>query len=360
MDALLSKRIELLDNVFKTWLEPGNKELSEAIEATVEEKLFSLSDIKHRLRTLKSSLSLENLTEWSLRAHCNPVAANNKKIVCLHAGNLPMVGLNDFLAVILTGGHYLGKLSSKDPYLLPTLLNKAVEMGVSNPIRFSTDLASFTPVQADAVLFAGSETSVPLIDQALRKLQMIDSGTPLLVRTSHFSLAWIHDAGSSTFESLTEAVFRYGGKGCRSVAIVVAPFSLHSMGCTFTDYVEQFWTYHPQHEKPPASLRHRFAYNKAVGIQQAWLDDFLIEESVEHPEENFILYWVEGGEREVKEILQKFGDGLQSIYSTGEFVGKRVGPRVIEPLRDAQNPPLWWKPDGIDTIAWIQDSVTGK
>lgn len=357
MNAQLSKRIQLLDRTVKSWLQPDNKELSKAIEATVDESLFGIDDIKHRILTLKSTLSEKNFSIWANRAGCKPNAASRKNLMCLNAGNLPMVGINDFLAIVLTGGNYIGKLSRKDPYLLPTLFTKAMETGVIDEIQYNTDLNSMDPVQADAVLFAGSQKSAYAVQQKLKKLQFTDSETPHLIRTAHYSIAWIHDAKPATFEPLSEAVLRYGGKGCRSVAIVIAPYSLKSNVCTFTDYVEQFWLYNPQHEKPPVSLQHRFAHNKAVGISQSWLDDFLIEETVEHPEENFILYWVEGGKKEVEEIIQKYGSGLQSIYSTGEYIGMRVGEKRIEPLDEAQDPPIWWQPDGVDTISWIQGAV---
>ena len=358
MDAQLGKRIQLLDCAIKSWLQPDNKELSRAIEATVDEGHFSFSDVKHRILSLKTSLTEKNITKWALRSNCFPDAATNKKILCLHAGNLPLVGINDFLAIVLTGGDYFGKLSGKDPYLLPTLINKSVDLGVIEDTHVNTDLTAFETVQADAVLFAGSKRSVPEVQRKLRELRITDTDTPQLIRTAHYSIAWIHDADSSTFEPLAEAVLRYGGKGCRSVAIVIAPYSLKSNVCTFTDYIEQFWLHNPQHDKPPASLLHRFAHNKAVGINQSWLDDFLIEETIEHPEENFILYWVEGGKTEIEEIIQKYGQGLQSIYSTGEYIGEKIGDQLIEPLEEAQNPPVWWQPDGVDTISWIQEAVT--
>lgn len=350
-------RTELVSTAIERWLRPDNRDLKLAIESTVDEELFSLSDIKHRILSLKKSLNRGDLIKWAVKSGCNPHAAEKKKILCLHAGNLPLVGIQDLLAIMLTGGTYIGKLSKKDPYLLPSFLKVAEEMGITDSIQTATELDTLKSVKADAVLYAGSEKSVPAVTKKLRELDIADNHTPSLIRTAHYSVAWIHDSEPKTFKDLTEAVFRYGGKGCRSVAIVVSPYSLKSNVCTFTDYVENFWLYNPQHEKPPDSLIHRFAMNKAVGIDQSWLDDFLIEETLEHPEENFILYWVKGGEPELREIIQKYNNGLQSIYSTGSYIGKSIGNFTVEPLSDAQTPPVWWKPDGIDPIGWIQSEV---
>ena len=111
-------------------------------------------------------------------------------------------------------------------------------------------------------------------------------------------------------QQLTEAVFRYGGMGCRSVKIVIAPVSLESIKCEFTDYIESFWLKNPQHKKPPASLFYRFACNKGVGIEQSWLDDFLIEETEKKPEHDFVLHWIEGGPEKLKEVVTRLQPGF--------------------------------------------------
>lgn len=357
MNAKQIKHIRRISGAIEHWLRPDNRDLKLAIEATVDEGLFSFSDLKHRILSLKSTLTVENLLEWARRSNCNPESARSKNILCLHAGNIPLVGIQDLLAVLLTGGRYIGKLSKKDPYLLPSLLMILDEQGLAEQYISNTKLERLKACKADAVLFAGSEKSVPVVLNKLNELNIANERIPALIRTAHFSVAWIHDTEPDTFEDLAEAVFRYGGKGCRSVAIVIFPFSLNSHVCTFTDYIEKFWLHNPQHDKPPESLKHRFALNKAVGIDQSWLDDFLIEESIEHPEDNFILYWVKGGENELKEIIQKYGTGLQSIYSTGSTVGQTYGGYTVEPLSDAQHPPVWWKPDSVEPISWIQSEV---
>lgn len=279
----------------------------------------------------------------------------DKTVLCLHAGNLPMVGIQDLLAVMLTGGRYVGKLSKKDPYLIESLLDKLLEHGIGKDSVHETNIENLTGISADAVLFSGSESSIQAVEKKLLDQEIINTDSPFLIRTAHFSVAWIHDQSPKTMESLFNAVLRYAGKGCRSVAMVVAPFSFTSNPCNFTDYVESFWVKNPQIDKPPKSLHHRYAMNKAIGISQIWLDDFLIEEDLKKPDENFVLQWIEGGEDELKDIISMYKSGIQSIYSTGTYIGKEIGDHALEPLKEAQNPPVWWRPDGIDTIEWIQN-----
>tara|TARA_R100001143_G_scaffold63591_1_gene72982 strand:+ start:5620 stop:6438 length:819 start_codon:yes stop_codon:yes gene_type:complete len=266
-----------------------------------------------------------------------------------------MVGIQDLLAVMMTGGRYVGKLSKKDPYLLESLLSKLNEHGISEGSVQNTDLMNLRGMEIDTVLFSGSENSVQAVKNKLRTLDLIHSDTPMLMRTAHFSIAWIHDQHPDTMKQLINGALRYAGKGCRSVAMVVAPFNFTSNSCNFTDYVESFWIKNPQMDKPPESLYHRYAMNKAVGISQIWLDDFLIEEDLKKPDENFVLQWINGGEDELIDIISMYNDSLQSIYSTGTTIGKKIGDREIEPLEEAQNPPIWWRPDSIDTIEWLQN-----
>ena len=177
------------------------------------------------------------------------------------------------------------------------------------------------------------------------------------MQTQNFFIALIEDNDSPTMEDLTEAVFRYGGTGCRSVAIVVAPFHLDDEQCEYTDYVESFWLKNPQHKKPEKSLFYRYAYNRALEIPQAWLNDFLIEENISNPKEKFLLFWVKGDFNTLTELVSMYRDGLQSVYSTSNHIGKEVGGFRVEPLSQAQAPPIWWKPDQIDTIEWLQKKV---
>ncbi|MDX1642157.1 MAG: acyl-CoA reductase, partial [Balneolaceae bacterium] len=250
----MNQHINTISKAIDEWLQPDNQDLKKAIDRTVDENLFSFQDIKHQILVLKSSLQKKNLEIWSERSRLEFNRLKQKKILCLHAGNLPLVGIQDLLATVLTGGNYFGKISKKDPYLLPSLLKKFTEYDLIGGNQWSRDLQDFSNQEMDAVLFAGSESSSQEVKSSLKSLKMIRNQTPTLMRTAHFSIAYIEDKKPQTLEDLTEAVFRYGGTGCRSVAIVVAPFHLNDEKCGYTDYVESFWLKNPQHKKPDESL----------------------------------------------------------------------------------------------------------
>lgn len=350
MDKELKNRIELISGAIHDWLHPKNYILKEAIDRTVNEGLFSFPDIKHQILTLKKTTRRPELLEWAKNAGLIELK-QSKKILCLHAGNLPLVGLQDVLSVLISGAQYSGKTSRKDPYLLPTLLSIFEKKGLVKSGSWSTDLKSLPSKLHDGVLFSGSGESVEKVFPRLISYGLVENGTPALVRTAHFSIAYIEDDAPETMRNLAEAAFRYGGMGCRSVAIVVAPFDLHSKKCHFTDYFEEFLLKNPQHLKAPPSLYNRYAYNKAIGIKQAWLDNFLIEETELKPEEPFILHWVKGDKKTVSQLEEKYREGLQTVYVSDPRC--KINRVETELLAEAQSPPIYWKPDGFDSLNWL-------
>lgn len=353
------KIVEQLTETINQWLQPDNNILKRAIDQTVSENLFSIEDVKHQIRHFKKNLTSSEILLWVEKSGLIANSLSGKKVLCLHAGNLPLVGLQDLLAVILTGAGYVGKISKKDPHLLPSFIDCCRLNGLLKDSQWNTDLRSLRGAKADCVLFTGSEDTSKKVDDSLKKFELAKPSVSKLVRTAHFSIAYITNNRPETMEDLTEAVLRYGGTGCRSVSLVVAPFHLNSQKCEFTDYVESFWLKNPQHQKPSAGLFHRYAANKALGIQQAWLDDFLIEESLEYPDQPFILHWVKGGLEEVKLILDHYSDGLQSVYTNDASSEHPNGTKMkFENLSQSQTPPIWWKPDNVDTITWLQENIS--
>lgn len=339
--------IQKVSQATKSWLQPDNLSLKKAIDKTVEEGLFSFEDIKFQVRTLKQKVDSGQVEEWAKRVNLSEEKNSiSQKVLCLHAGNLPLVGFQDALGTILSGANYYGKLSKKDPYLLSSFLKVVDEADLDNQIQYSTELDDFKDLQADKVLFAGSEESVAPVKEKLFKLKAVDDDTEFVIRTAKFSIAYLDNEDSDTLRDMIEAVFRYGGKGCRSVAVIVSPYSLSKVKCHFTDYVEEFWLNNPQLKKPKENLAYQFAFNKAIERDQAWLDDFLVQETDDFPDQEFVLNWVQGDHQKLKELYQQFGSAVQSIYRTGE----NIDGIKTEFLSQAQTPDLWWEPDGIGIV----------
>ena len=349
-------RIETLAKVSEQWLTDDNKHVLRAVQNTVYEGYFSFPDVQYALKVLKESFTKQALEQWVERSGITDENdARGKNVLCLHAGNLPLVGFQNALAVLLSGARYSGKISRKDPYLLPTFLNevKKTELWGGIDVQWTHQLDDFEGMPHDAVLFAGSEQSVPDVRAAIDRYNLTKKEVRYLIRTAHFSMAYIDNISPEIIEELTEAILRYGGKGCRSVAVVVSPCSLNDIKDELTDAITAFWEEYPQHAKPTSKLRQRFAYNKGVERPQLWLKNYLLQQNGLELDQDFICYWVEGDEKKVTELSDTFGGRLQSVYKTKSGIQIPGESNRVEFLADAQRPPIFWKPDGTDSLKWL-------
>lgn len=348
--------VEIAEQV-QTWLNSSSG-LTRAVEKTVQANLFSRQDIQFQLDVLRQTVTPEALTTWAERSGLQPGHLSRRRALCLHAGNLPLVGIQDLLVCLLTGISYTGKVSRKDPWLLPSLLNDLHSRLPDLNLTWSTDLEDLEGTRADVVLFSGSDRSIPGVEELIRELSLAKTGARRLIRTAKYSMACIDSDDPYSLSMLAESVFRYGGQGCRSVAIVVAPFDLDEIKCEFTDYIETFWLNQPQHKKPEPSLFYRYAYNRAVEHPQAWLDDFLIEQTRRKPDHDHLLTWIHDTPDIVPELEEWLGPELQSIYVPYRQLRIPGLQREVEYLSEAQKPPIDWQPDGVDPVEWLLANIS--
>ncbi|MAO65955.1 MAG: hypothetical protein CL666_13255 [Balneola sp.] len=350
-----AKSVIKITQTLKNWLEPNNQALQEAIEKTVSEGLFSKQDIQHQLSVLRGNVENGEIQKWANRAGLTDQKnAKGKKVLCLHAGNLPLVGFQTALGVILSGADYYGKLSRKDPYLLGSFLREIEQIGIEQEIQYTTDLHDFQNLNADHIVFAGSEASVPQVEQEVKKLGAAKEKAEYLIRTAKFSIAYLEDWNEEVKNDLVESMLRYGGKGCRSVAVVVATFTLDEVKEELSSAIQKFWKDNPQQQKPAPELKYQFAYNEGIQRNQLWLEDFLIQETDELPETDFTVNCVKGDEAKVRELKAQFGTKVQSVYTTET----EISGLETEELAKAQSPPLWWKPDGVDVVEDISSTIS--
>lgn len=299
----MNKHIGRITESAKKWLDPENPHLQEAVNNTVSEGLFSEQDVHHQLNVIRGNIENGDMQEWVNRAglddHQN---ARGNKVLCLHAGNLPLVGFQTALGVILSGADYYGKISRKDPYLLRSFLDEVKRASPEQNISYSTDLNSFKELKADKVVFAGSEESVSNVKTEIKRLKAAGPDANYIIRTAKFSMAYLSDWNAEIKSELAEAMLRYGGKGCRSVAVVVAPFGLGEIREELKQAINSFWKKNPQHQKPTPDLRYQYAYNEGIQRDQIWLDNFLIQETEELPETDLTVNWVKGDKEKVRDL----------------------------------------------------------
>ncbi|WP_445664806.1 acyl-CoA reductase [Fodinibius sp. AD559] len=352
----IQKRIDTLIEAAENWLWDDNIYLKDAINRTVRESYFSFEDVNYAIEAIKESISKSAIEEWAAQAELNDERnASPQNVLCLHAGNLPLVGFQDAFATLLSGARYTGKVSRKDPYLLPTFLNevKKTDLWSDRDVQWTHRLDDFEGMPHDTIIFAGSESSVPGVKNSIQKLDLAKPDARFLIRTAHFSMAYLDRKDEQILQALTEAIFRYDGKGCRSVAIVVSPFSLTKLKAGITNQAKSFWLENPQHEYPSPRLKQQFAYNEAVERPQLWLEYFLLQEGGLELDQNFVCYWVQGDESKLEELAKTYSEQLQSIYITDSEIDLPDWELEVEHLSNAQKPAIDWRPDGVDTLEWL-------
>ena len=111
---------------------------------------FTSSNIKYSLSAICENLKPEKLSSW-LSKYNIPVELK-KNVSIIMAGNIPLVGFNDFLCVLMSGHRAIIKLSSKDNRLFLPIIEELIKI---EP-RFKDDIKIVGKVENfDAVIAMG-------------------------------------------------------------------------------------------------------------------------------------------------------------------------------------------------------------
>lgn len=389
-------RALLLQKHLIEWFEHEQSGMRTAIQQSILGTDFSSSDIHFQLSSIKSRLVAGDLVRWVEQSYgeedpqVNEPEQNEQEehevdsqpyeqthVLCIHAGNLPLVGLQDALAVLLAGYSYTGKISRKDPYLLVSILKWLIHRGWQSQIHhWSIETADIPPKNYHKVLFAGSEASLTTLKNMLVKAEIIESQTTWLNRTASFSIAYCSskEMVKKHASQLIEAIVRHGGKGCRSVGVVVCPVGLDELKNPLEEALKSALieaeieanpdsklSKHEAKQNKLTSVAYKKAYNLAIDRSFLCVGDWLIEEhsveQVPEPKSNRVVYWVKADVEVLGSLMERFGLALQSMYYLGadnsSFKGLLNDFTNIESIDRAQRPPLYWKPDGVDVLRYL-------
>ena len=159
-------------------------------------------------------LQPELLEKWAADYKIPARNPTPKKVGIVMAGNIPLVGFHDFLSCFLTGNQAFIKLSSKDPWLFPVILEF---LHRKNP-----ELSRFVqPTDVlrgmDAYIATGSNNSARYFEYYFAKY-------PSLIRRNRTSIAVLDGTETpAELEGLADDIFLYFGLGCRNVSQILVP-----------------------------------------------------------------------------------------------------------------------------------------
>ena len=295
---------------------------------------FTEDNLRFTCKSWSEALTEENIKEWVSQYSFSETEAKTMAIVM--AGNIPLVGLHDFLSVLLTGNKVLAKLSSNDKLLLPFLAKYliSVEPEFNNLIEFTEGrLTDF-----DAVIATGSDNTARYFDYYFSKY-------PNIIRKNRNSVAVL--TGNETkekMELLANDIFRYFGLGCRNVSKIFLPEDYD-----FDKFFNGMFSW--KHVINNHKYINNYDYNKAVYLMSNinLLDNeyLLLKEDTGYSSPiSVTFYETYSTLKDVKKKLEAESDKIQAIVSN-------AGINNEIPFGKAQSPALWDYADGVDTVAFL-------
>ncbi|HEY0054359.1 MAG TPA: acyl-CoA reductase [Pedobacter sp.] len=327
------------------------KDLSEYLNSP-DEKLKQLINTAHQsnawftpqetakaLQSISFMLNEHDLDTWFDNIKDSKkenITAKNVGLVL--AGNIPLVGFHDILAVLATGHIALIKASSQDKYLIPHLLERLVEFQpeFENQIRFTERLENF-----EAVIATGSNNSSRYFEHYFGKV-------PHIIRKNRNSVAVL--SGSETTEELYllgHDLFDYFGLGCRNVSKVFVPKEYD-----FRVFFESIEAYNDivNHNK----YCNNYEYNKSIYLinRDKHLDNgfLLVKEDTRLASPLAVLYFEEYNDlSSVEEAIEAHSEEIQCVVTNHELSikGQQLG------FGESQKPRLWDYADGVNTVEFL-------
>ncbi|MBK9635753.1 MAG: acyl-CoA reductase [Bacteroidetes bacterium] len=294
---------------------------------------FEPINTKQYLLSIASAfLSQSNLEKWTSNYNISK-NLSNKNIGIIAAGNIPIICFHDVLCVLISGHKAQIKLSDKDKYLLPFILNKLIEIepAFENQIQIVERI-----VQPDAIIATGSDNTGRYFEHYFGKY-------PNIIRKNRHSIAILE--GNETDEELLALgndIFDYFGMGCRNVSQLLIPkdFDLTKFKTIWEPFKDIM-----EHNK----YRNNLDYQRTVYLMsiKPMVDiDFINivdNDSLGSPIACLHLKRYEN-KKEIDEFIESNKMQLQCI------VGKDYTP-----FGKSQMPQLWDYADNIDTMKFLVD-----
>lgn len=333
----LAQRIDVLSKL-GTHLQGKDEYLDAVIHRTHFNNLwFTRENQERAIRAIANELlNREKLESWASH-YAIPDAPSGKTVGLVMAGNLPLVGFHDVVCTFVAGHKSKIKLSDKDKFLLPYLLNLLS--------RFDSATEGFFEIVEilngfDAVMATGSDNSARYFEAYFGKY-------PHIIRRNRNGVAVLD--GSETDEelhALGKDVFRYFGLGCRNVSKIYVP-----KGYDFQRLLESLHDFREiiLHDK----YKNNFDYNIALLIlnRTPYLNNgcILLAENPAIASRIAMLHYEFYEEKAVLENeLQSRSEEIQCIVAKPGLLDLPVIT-----FGKTQEPRLADYPDGVDVMAFL-------
>lgn len=295
---------------------------------------FTKENLLFACESWTKALTSENILKWIKNEKLH--AKSDQRVAIVMAGNIPLVGFHDFMAVLISGHSVLVKQSSNDTSLMP-FLAKYLEY-VNNDLKGNIEFVDERLTNFDAVIATGSNNTA-------RYFEYYFKDKPNIIRKNRNSVAII--TGNETeedYKNLSEDVFRYFGLGCRSVSKLFVP-----KGYNFDAFFNGM--FNKQEIINNAKYANNYDYNKAVYLMSEFdilENGFLMikeDKSFASPIAS-VFYEYYDNDEDLKIKLYEERDNIQCIVAKN-FIENEIS------FGQTQHPNLWDYADGVNTLDFL-------
>jgi hypothetical protein len=301
---------------------------------------FTTTNIAYALSTWESVLSFDSIAKW-INVY-KPVIQNikPKKVAVIMAGNIPLVGFHDFICTLMAGHSIIGKLSSEDKILLPSIAD--VLCSIEPLFKPLIEFTDSTINDFDAIIATGSNNTA-------RYFEYYFSKHPHIIRKNRNGVAVL--SGNESAEAMTKLgsdIFTYFGLGCRNVSKVLIPagFDLKKLFNATDPYNKVLYDHY--------KYMNNHSYHQSVYLlnKTPHLDNgvFILTESAQYSSPISVLHYQ--FYNSIDKLHEKFSqdDELIQCIANDMFTGGKAVP-----LGTTQKPELSDYADGIDTVKFLLD-----
>ncbi len=330
------------------WSDPSQPHRREAVQATLTaSNSFTKEAMEYAIDQQMSEVTEFALKKW--------IGKRRSKHVCqvgvINAGNVPFVGLQDLLAVLICGHSYVGVLSSKCPYLLPAFVQTVRDQGEDVAVSFVDRNTIWE--QVHAVMATGSDATIAQISSLAAERQI--STPKCLFRSNRYGIAILdgHETDDDLDDLAMDALL-HEGMGCRNVALIFAPIGLEPDRCL--KHFAHVRGVFPTHPTTPGRLEMQRAYLAALKQPHAYGDglEFLISKGPAEVQVPGHVRWVEYKNLdELTRLVEAIRSEVQCVVAHKKLSAILPDAWGIQSFGTTQKPALAWKPDQRDTIDFL-------
>lgn len=294
---------------------------------TKENILFAIAD-------WAEALSEKNLLQWTAAYDLSEISP--KTVGIITAGNIPLVGMHDFVSVLISGHHVKIKQSSNDQKLLPVLV--AFLICVEPLLKDKITFVEHKLTDYEAVIATGSNNTARYFESYFGKV-------PHIIRKNRNAVAVL--TGEETAEQLEDLgtdIFQYFGLGCRSVSKLFIPKN-YDLDLFFKAIFKK--NHIIEHHK----YKNNYDYYKTVYLMSniSLLENgfLVLKEDMGYASPISVLFYEYYNSLPLLKLrLENDKEQIQCV------VGNQIIPKSVD-FGQTQHPQLWDYADGVDTLEFL-------